>query len=94
MNLCPSCQRMLYDRRLAQCGYCGAAIPESLQFTLERIAEIDQQMAELEEQRRESIKLQAIDAMDRSMDVFQIDPPILIPDPLFGYPKSVYEERL
>ena len=55
-NQCPSCQRLLYDRRLTHCGYCGAAIPKSLRFTDEQIAAIDQDMAELEEQRLQRLR--------------------------------------
>ncbi len=49
---CPSCQRVLYDCRLAHCGFCGAQIPESLRFTPEEIAALDRKTAELEEQRK------------------------------------------
>jgi hypothetical protein len=48
---CPSCQKVLYNRRLTHCGFCGAQIPDSLRFTAEEIAALDQRMAELEEQR-------------------------------------------
>jgi len=50
---CPSCQRVLYNRRLTHCGFCGAEIPENLRFTPEEIAALDRKMAELEEQRRQ-----------------------------------------
>jgi len=50
---CPSCQRVLYNRRLKACGFCGAPIPEELRFTPEEIAALDRKMAELEEQRRQ-----------------------------------------
>lgn len=49
---CPSCQSVLYNRRLTHCAFCGAEIPESLRFTPEEIAALDRKMAELEEQRR------------------------------------------
>lgn len=52
MNLCPSCQRVLYDRRLTRCGYCGERLPDKLRFTPERIAELDQEMAGMEEDRK------------------------------------------
>jgi hypothetical protein len=52
-HLCPGCQRVLYNRRLTHCGFCGALIPESLRFTPEEIAALDQKTAELEEQRRQ-----------------------------------------
>src|SRR5258708_34728705 len=48
---CPGCQRVLYNRRLKQCGFCGAQIPESLRFTPEEIAAIEKKIAELEVQR-------------------------------------------
>jgi len=50
---CPSCSRVLYNRRLARCGFCGATIPEELRFTQEEIAALDRKMAELEESRRQ-----------------------------------------
>ena len=50
---CPSCQRVLYNRRLTNCGFCGANIPQSLRFNSEEIATLEQKMAELEEQRRQ-----------------------------------------
>jgi hypothetical protein len=50
---CPTCQRVLYNRRLNHCGFCGAHIPESLRFTPEKMAAIDRQMVELEEQRKQ-----------------------------------------
>jgi len=50
---CPSCQRVLYNRRLSQCGFCGEDIPENLRFTPEEIAALDRETAELEEQRKQ-----------------------------------------
>tara|TARA_Y100001934_G_C12356449_1_gene778450 strand:+ start:2186 stop:2425 length:240 start_codon:yes stop_codon:yes gene_type:complete len=44
---CPSCERVLYNRRASQCGYCGAHIPEELRFTADEEAELDRQLAEL-----------------------------------------------
>ena len=52
-QLCPSCQRSLYDRSLTHCGYCGAVIPESLRFTAAEIADHDRRMTEMDEQRKE-----------------------------------------
>lgn len=57
---CPSCQRVLYNRRLEACGFCGAPIPEELRFTPEEMAELDRKMAQSEEQRRhrEQVRVQ------------------------------------
>ena len=63
---CPNCPRLLYDRRLTHCGYCGAPIPESLRFTEEQIAAIDQDMAELEEQQRQRLLAAEKEAEERS----------------------------
>ncbi len=52
-HYCPSCQRVLYNRRLTHCGFCGAPIPQSLRFTPEEIAALDRKMAEMDQQRRE-----------------------------------------
>ncbi len=37
---CPACGRVLYDRCLASCGFCGNAIPESLRFKPAEIVKI------------------------------------------------------
>ena len=55
---CPKCQRVLYNRRLKRCGFCGASfcgasIPEKLRFTSEETAAIERKMAELEASRKE-----------------------------------------
>jgi len=50
---CPKCQRVLYNRRLTRCGFCGAPIPEELRFTPEEIAALERKTAELEQQRRQ-----------------------------------------
>jgi predicted nucleic acid-binding Zn ribbon protein len=50
---CPTCQRVLYSRRLKHCGFCGAPIPDGLRFTPEETAAIDQQMSELEKQHKQ-----------------------------------------
>lgn len=52
-HYCQSCQRVLYNRRLTHCGFCGAPIPENLRFTPEEVAALDQTMAEMEEQRKQ-----------------------------------------
>jgi DNA-directed RNA polymerase subunit M/transcription elongation factor TFIIS len=50
---CPKCQRMLYNRRLTHCGVCGAEIPESLRFTTQEIAALEQELAKLEQRRKQ-----------------------------------------
>lgn len=49
---CPKCKRVLYNRRLAHCGFCGAEIPKSIRLNAEEIAASDREMAELERRRR------------------------------------------
>jgi hypothetical protein len=44
---------VLYNRRLTHCGFCGAEIPESLRFTTEEIAALEQELAELEQRRKQ-----------------------------------------
>ncbi len=43
---CPSCDKVLYSRRLKQCAFCGAEIPEALRFSAEEIAALDRSLAE------------------------------------------------
>jgi len=50
---CQSCNRVLYNRRLRRCGFCGADIPEELRFTPAEIAAIEHKMVELEESRKQ-----------------------------------------
>ncbi len=47
-HFCPTCQRILYNRRLAKCGFCSAPIPESMRFTAAEVAALEQRAAELE----------------------------------------------
>ena len=47
-QLCPKCQRVLYDRSLERCGFCAAPIPEELRFSPEEKAEVDRMAAEVE----------------------------------------------
>jgi hypothetical protein len=49
---CPTCKRGIYSRRLKRCGFCGAPIPITLQFTPQQIQALDRELDELEEQRR------------------------------------------
>jgi ribosomal protein L37E len=56
---CPSCQRVLYNRRLKTCGFCGAPIPEEWRFTPEESAALDRRLAELEELKRQRERVAA-----------------------------------
>ena len=51
--LCPKCHRVIYNRRLHYCGFCGAVIPNELRFSAEEIAELDRKMSLMEEQTEE-----------------------------------------
>ncbi|MGB0581165.1 MAG: hypothetical protein ACPGVU_15820, partial [Limisphaerales bacterium] len=44
---CPSCDRVLYNRRLTKCGFCGADIPIEQRFTPEEEAKLDREMEDL-----------------------------------------------
>lgn len=50
---CPNCQRVLYNRRLKHCGFCGVSIPEELRFSPGEAAELERKMADLEASRRQ-----------------------------------------
>ena len=52
-QLCPACQRILYNRALTHCGFCGAKIPEQLRFNAEEIAALEKLKADLEQDRVE-----------------------------------------
>ncbi len=51
--VCPACKRRLYNRRLAACGFCGAAIPAELRFTSGQIQAIDREWTQMEDDRRQ-----------------------------------------
>jgi hypothetical protein len=53
---CPSCNRILYNRRLKKCGFCGALLPENLRFSPEEIAKIEKMEKELERSEAERRK--------------------------------------
>ena len=58
-HICPSCDRVLYNRRLEVCDFCGAPIPEELRFTPAEIAELDRKKAKSEEQKRQREQVRA-----------------------------------
>ena len=70
---CPTCQRVLYNRRLPKCGFCGASIPESLRFTDEEIAKMDKKMANLDEERvrRERVAAEEEEARRKQAEDFR-----------------------
>ena len=41
---CPSCNRMLYSRAHACCGWCGAALPEDCRMEGDRIDEMKEEI--------------------------------------------------
>jgi ribosomal protein L37E len=72
---CPKCQRVLYNRRLKNCGFCGAPIPEELRFTPEETAALERKAAELEASRRQrQLAQEAMPIVQPSVIV-----PIIIP---------------
>ncbi|MBI2924475.1 MAG: hypothetical protein HYY24_02090 [Verrucomicrobia bacterium] len=50
---CPSCQRVIFSRRLKNCDFCGAEIPAHLRFTPKEIEALNRKMAELAERRKQ-----------------------------------------
>jgi hypothetical protein len=50
---CPTCQRIIFNRRSAQCEFCGAYIPASVLFSAAEIAALDRKLAESEERRKQ-----------------------------------------
>jgi len=53
---CPSCNRILYNRRLKNCGFCGVLLPDNLRFSPEEIAKLEKTMKELEKSEAERRK--------------------------------------
>jgi hypothetical protein len=55
---CPKCDRFIYNRRLRNCGYCNAILPEDLLLSqsqiekLDKIKEKDEKILEMFDRRR------------------------------------------
>ena len=45
--LCPKCGRLIYNRRLNTCGFCGEKLPAELLFSPAEIEVLDKKWAEL-----------------------------------------------
>ena len=57
---CPKCGRVIYNRRLKTCGYCGAELPPELLFSPAEIEVLDKNAAEhTAEQQKIRAKLEA-----------------------------------
>jgi len=65
---CPECQQELYSRRLKNCGFCGAPIPESLRFTAEEAAARDEEIEKSNERFRERERVAAEEEAARRRD--------------------------
>ena len=72
---CPNCQRVLYNRRLKKCGFCGTLIPEELRFTPAETAALEKKAAELEASRRQRQLAQEATPIVQSSTII----PIIIP---------------
>jgi hypothetical protein len=51
---CPHCQRLLYNRKLKNCGFCGEELPPEYLFSEEELQEIDAKMDAIEQQFRQA----------------------------------------
>jgi hypothetical protein len=48
---CPHCQRLLYSRQHARCGYCGGELPESVRLSDHQIDEMKAEISEIDARR-------------------------------------------
>jgi hypothetical protein len=67
---CPTCDRILYNRRLANCGFCNAPIPEELRFTAAEIAALDRRTAEIEKASREREQAREAEEVQKRQDYY------------------------
>lgn len=75
---CPNRNRVLYNRRLKRCGFCGAVIPEDLRFTPEETAALERKIADVEASRQQQqLAKEAEDAAAQAQTPFII--PIIGP---------------
>jgi hypothetical protein len=70
---CPTCQRIIYNRRLAQCEFCGADIPASLRFSAAEIATLDRKLAESAERRKQR-ELEQEEGLETKMQAWPATP--------------------
>ena len=61
---CPSCKRILYDRCLARCGFCGEAIPTALRFSPAKIVAIKSDLDDMIEEQKKARAAAAAAAND------------------------------
>ena len=50
---CPKCNRLLYDRRRKNCGFCATDIPGELLFTEKELEKLNKERAELAEEQKQ-----------------------------------------
>ena len=50
---CPKCNRLLYDRRRKNCGFCATDIPVELLFTEKELEKLNKERAELAEEQKQ-----------------------------------------
>lgn len=45
---CPRCQRLLYSRQHAKCGFCGAELPAEMRLSAEEISALKAEQAAID----------------------------------------------
>lgn len=50
--VCPQCKRLVYERTMTICGYCGAALPKDFMLSEEEIAAMKQEKEKNEAERQ------------------------------------------
>ena len=48
---CPHCQRLLYSRQHARCGYCGGQLPEGVRLAGHEVDEMKAEISEIDTRR-------------------------------------------
>jgi hypothetical protein len=48
---CPHCQRLLYSRQHARCGYCGGLLPEGVRLADHEVEEMKAEISEIDARR-------------------------------------------
>jgi hypothetical protein len=42
---CPTCEKIIFNRRLERCEFCAGIIPPEMRFSAEEIAKLDESVA-------------------------------------------------
>jgi hypothetical protein len=58
---CPTCEKVIFNRRLERCEFCAGIIPPEMRFSAEEIAKLDESVARSAETAKRRAKAREIE---------------------------------